>query len=213
VPNIFISKLKKFAVKLKLGGQNIFFEESGAYTGEISAEMLYDSGAKYVILGHSERREYFHESNEDINKKIKAALSAGLVPVLCVGEKSRESETHEYLNFIKEQIESAFKNVLKNSVNKIIIAYEPVWAIGKNAVREATAEEFLEISIFIKKVLSDKFGAQAVSKIRIIYGGSVSVKNAEDFLKIGQADGFLVGRASLDPEKFGEIIKITENLK
>jgi triosephosphate isomerase len=213
VPNIYISKLKKYAKKLKLGAQNCFFEESGAYTGEVSAEMLYDIGARYVILGHSERREYFQETNEDVNKKIKAALPAGLIPVVCVGEKNRESENHEYLNFIKEQVETAFKNIVKNSVSKIIIAYEPVWAIGKNAVREATAEEFLEISIFIKKVLSDKFGAYAVKKTRIIYGGSVNPKNTEDFIKNGQADGFLVGRASLDSVKFGEIVKITESTK
>ena len=210
-PDIYLAKLKKLAKKITLGGQNIFYEESGAYTGEISAEMLYDTGAKYVILGHSERRNIFGESNEDINKKIKAALPAGLVPVLCVGEKER-NENHEYLNFVKEQIESAFKNIVKASISKIIVAYEPVWAIGKNAVREATAEEFLEISIFIRKVLSDKFGAQDASKVKIIYGGSVSSKNAEAFLEIGQADGFLVGRASLDANKFGEIIKLTENI-
>lgn len=213
-PNIFLSKLKKLAKKIKLGGQNAFFEESGAYTGEISTDMLYDTSAKYVILGHSERRAIFNETNEDVNKKIKAALFSGLIPIVCIGEKERD-ENNEYLNFIKEQIEVAFKNILKNSLNKIIIAYEPVWAIGKNAIREATSEEFREISIFIKKVLSDKykFDAQAVSKIKIIYGGSVGPKNIEDFIQIGQADGFLVGRASLDPVKFGEIIKLTENTK
>lgn len=211
-PNIFLFKLKKLAKKIKLGGQNVFYEESGAYTGEISTDMLYDTSARYIILGHSERRAIFNETNEDVNKKIKAALFSGLIPIVCIGEKERD-ENNEYLNFVKEQIEVAFKNILKNSLNKIIIAYEPVWAIGKNAVREATPEEFREISIFIKKVLSDKFGAQAVSKIKIIYGGSVGPKNIEDFIKIGQADGFLVGRASLDPVKFGEIIKLTENTK
>jgi triosephosphate isomerase len=211
-PDIYLFKLKKFAKKIKLGAQNCFYEESGAYTGEISAEMLYDLSAKYVILGHSERREYFSETNEKINKKIKSALFAGLIPIVCIGEKERD-ENNEYLNFVKEQIEVAFKNILKNSVSKIIVAYEPVWAIGKNAVREATPEEFLEISIFIKKVLSDKFGMQAVNKLKIIYGGSVGTKNVEDFIKIGHADGFLIGRASLDPVKFGEIIKITEKTK
>lgn len=211
-PNVYLAKLKNLAKKIKLGGENIFYEESGAYTGEISAEMLYDTGAKYVILGHSERRTIFGETNEDVNKKVKASLSVGLTPVVCIGEKSREGENHEYLNFIKEQVESAFKNILKNSISKIIVAYEPIWAIGKSAVREATAEEFLEISIFIKKVLSDKFGAQEASKVKIIYGGSVSPKNIEAFIKVGQVDGFLVGRASLDSVKFGEIINLTENI-
>jgi triosephosphate isomerase len=211
-PDIYLNKLKKFAKKIKLGAQDCFYEESGAYTGEISAEMLYGIGARYVILGHSERRIILGESNEDVNKKIKSALFAGLIPIVCIGEKERDQENN-YLNFVKEQIEVAFKNILKNSVSKIIVAYEPVWAIGKNAVREATPEEFLEISIFIKKVLSDKFGMQAVNKIKIIYGGSVGTKNVEDFIKIGHADGFLIGRASLDSVKFGEIIKITEKTK
>ncbi|HPS21414.1 MAG TPA: triose-phosphate isomerase [Candidatus Paceibacterota bacterium] len=210
-PCVYLAKLKNLAKKIKLGGENIFYEESGAYTGEISAEMLYDTGAKYVILGHSERRTIFGETNEDVNKKIKAGLSVGLTPIVCIGEKER-SENNEYLNFVKEQIELGFKNILKTSIGKIIVAYEPVWAIGKNAVREATAEEFLEISIFIKKVLSDKFGAQEASKVKIIYGGSVNPKNIEAFIKVGQADGFLVGRASLDPIKFGEIINLTENI-
>jgi triosephosphate isomerase len=209
-PALYLEKLKKHSRKLKLGAQDAFYEESGAYTGEISAEMLYDAGARYVILGHSERRAS-GESNENVNKKIKSALFAGLIPIVCVGEKERD-ENHNYLNFIKEQLEVAFKNILKSSVSKVIIAYEPVWAIGKNAVREATPEEFREISIFIKKVLSDKFGAISVIKTRIIYGGSVHPKNSASFIQDGQADGFLVGRDSLDAKKFGEIINITESL-
>jgi len=207
-PILYLEKLKRRSKKLALGAQNIFYEESGAYTGEISADMVYDAGARYVILGHSERREN-GEANEDVNKKIKSALFAGLKSIVCVGEKERD-ENHEYLNFIKEQLEIALKNILKSSLSKVIIAYEPIWAIGKNAVREATPEEFLEISIFIKKVLSDKFGAQAIEKMKIIYGGSVHPKNVASFLEQGEADGFLVGRDSLDPKKFEEIIKTCE---
>ncbi|MBU0611902.1 triose-phosphate isomerase, partial [Patescibacteria group bacterium] len=121
-------------------------------------------------------------------------------------------ESHEYLNFIKTQIEECLKGIVKSFLPKIIIAYEPVWAIGRNAVREATPKEFLEISIFIRKILSDKFGAKAIGKTMVIYGGSVNPKNTADFLKEGETDGFLVGRDSLDPEKFGEIINITENI-
>jgi triosephosphate isomerase len=207
-PVLYLAKLKKYSRKLGLGVQNIFQEESGAYTGEISAEMVYDLGGRYVILGHSERRA-MGESNEEINKKIRSALSAGLMPVICIGEKDRD-ENHEYLNFIKEQIEIAFKNVSKDSLSKMIIAYEPVWAIGKNATREATPAEFLETKIFIKKVLSDIFSVKADIP-RIIYGGSVHPKNSEAFIKEGQADGFLVGRDSLDAKKFSEIINIVES--
>jgi len=218
-PAIYLGflKTKNYKLKVNLGAQDAFYEESGAYTGEISAEMLYYIGARYVILGHSERRSPPSapsgggegESNLIINKKVRASLSAGLVPILCVGEKERD-ESHQYLNFIKKQIEECLKGVIKSSVSKIIIAYEPIWAIGKNAQRAAVPKEFLEMSIFIKKVLSDKFGAKAVEKTKIIYGGSVNPKNTADFLMEGETDGFLVGRDSLDPKKFREIIKICE---
>ena len=208
VPSLYLGKLKKFARKIKLGAQNSFYEESGAFTGEISAEMLYGIGARYVILGHSERR-VMGEKNEDINKKIKSALSVGLVPILCVGEKTRD-ENHEYLNLIKMQVEECLKGISKILISKVIIAYEPVWAIGKDAVREATPAEFLEMKIFIKKIFSGVFGLK-VEIPSILYGGSVDEKNTEDFIKAGEADGFLVGRASLNPEKFSKIIKLIES--
>jgi len=208
VPSIYLSELKRFTKKIKLGAQNSFYEESGAYTGEISAGMIYDAGARYVILGHSERRA-MGETNEEINKKIKSALSAGLIPIFCVGEKTRD-ENHEYLNLIKTQVEECLRGILRTSISKVIIAYEPVWAIGKDALREATPAEFLEMKIFIKKVLSDLFGVK-IEIPRILYGGSLDEKNVEDFIKLGEADGFLVGRASLDPGKFGKIISIIES--
>lgn len=211
-PALYLEKLKKFSKRIALGAQNAFYEENGAYTGEISAEMLYNIGAKYVILGHSERRNPptgGGENNLDINKKIKASLVAGLVPIVCIGEKERD-KSHEYLNFIKKQVEECLKGVAKNSISKIIVAYEPIWAIGKGAVREASPEEFREMKIFIRKILSDKFGIKSIGKTRVIYGGSVNPQNALDFLKDGKADGFLVGRDSLDAKKFREIIKICE---
>ena len=208
VPFIFLSVVKKVLKKAKFGAQDSFYEKGGAYTGEISPEMLYKIGAKYVILGHSERRST-GENNLEINKKLRATISVGLIPILCVGEKERD-ENHEYLNFIKKQLEECTTGISKDNVSKIIIAYEPVWAIGKSAQREATPEEFREMSIFIRKILSDKFGAKMIEKLQIIYGGSVHPENAEDFLKAGAADGFLVGRDSLDPKKFSEIIKICE---
>lgn len=212
-PFLYLEKLKfigSHVKKISLGAQNLFWKEIGPFTGEVSGEMLYNLGVKYVILGHSERR-VIGENNNDVNKKIKSALSAGLRPILCTGENIRD-ENHEYLNFVKVQIEECLNGISKDSISKVIIAYEPVWAIGKEAPHPATPEEFREMNIFIKKILSDKFGVKEISKVRIIYGGSVDEKNVEGFIKDGQADGFLPGRASLDPKKFSKIIEICEAL-
>jgi len=221
-PFLYLEKLKKISLghrptgearRISLAAQNVFWEEDGAYTGEVSADMLYDIGARYAIIGHSERRNPplgVGENNEIVNKKIKASIKAGLRPVLCVGESMRDSN-HEYLNFVETQIKECLNGISKDSVSKVIIAYEPVWAIGKGAY-PATPEEFREMSIFIRKILSDKFGVNAVEKVRIIYGGSVDEKNTGEFIKDGKADGFLVGRASLDAKKFSKIIKICEAL-
>lgn len=209
-PYVYLSSLRA-SKKIALGVQNIFYEESGAFTGEVSPLMLSDFVVKYVILGHSERRA-LGETNSDINKKIKTALVHGLTPVLCVGESVR-GEDHQYLGLVKNQIEEGLNSISKNLVTKVVVAYEPVWAIGKNALRSATAEEYREMVIFIKKVLSDKFGINIVEGMRIIYGGSAHPENIHEFLEVGGADGFLVGRDSLDPKKFLEIINICEASK
>lgn len=211
-PFLYLEKLKKNFKKISLGAQNAFAPSMGAFTGEISAEMLANIGVSYVILGHSERRDSLYtggESNADINKKIKSVFSAGLIPILCVGERARDEE-HEYLNFVKTQLLESLDGISKNLISKIIVAYEPVWAIGANATRSATPAEFLEMTIFIRKVLSDKFGAKNIESVRIIYGGSVHPENALFFLEDGKADGFLTGRDSLDAKKFAEIIKTSE---
>ncbi len=210
-PSIYIEALRKISKRIILGIQNIFYENSGAFTGEIGGGMLYDIGARYSIIGHSERRA-MGESNIDVNKKIKNAVYNGFIPILCVGESVRDNE-HKYLFFIKEQIESALVGVSKTTLDKIIIAYEPIWAIGEKAIREATPSEFLEISIFMKRILSDKFGIKSIEGIRIIYGGSVHPENSVGFMVEGKADGFLVGRDSLNSKKFLEIINNTENAK
>ena len=151
------------------------------------------------------------ESNGEINKKTKAALAGGLRPILCVGESARD-ENHGYFSLVKNQIEECLDGVSKNSIAKIVIAYEPVWAISTTVYRkDATPEDCREMAIFIRKILSDKFGGEA-SKVRIIYGGSVDEKNAEDFLKNGGVDGLLAGRVSLNPKKFLQVIKICEVL-
>jgi len=210
-PFIYLEKLKNLSRKINLGAQDAFWGDVGPYTGEVSAEMLYDIGVRYVILGHSERRALGEESG-DVNKKIKSALAAGLRPVVCVGESTRE-EDHGYFNLVKVQVEECLAGISKNSISKIIIAYEPVWALSSTVNRrDATPEDAREMAIFIRKILSDKFGAEAVN-MRIIYGGSVSGKDAKDFLQDGGVDGLLPGKASLDAKKFTEIIKIAENLE
>ena len=203
-PFVYLEKLKKISKKIPLGVQNISHKDKGAFTGEVSGDMVYDLGARYVILGHSERRA-MGEEDEVINQKIKIALAGGLNPILCVGEKKRD-DNHDYFNVIRNQIEKDFNGLNKNSISNVMVAYEPVWAIGKDAVREATPEEFREVAVFIKKVLNDKFGVNLIKDIRIIYGGSVNPKNAGDFLVAGEADGFLVGRDSLNPQEFSKII-------
>src|ERR1035437_8289233 len=194
-PYLYLEKLNKISKKIILGAQDVFPGDVGAFTGEISAEMLYNIGARYVILGHSERRA-LGENNNDVNKKIKSALGAGLRPILCVGENTRDAN-HSYFNLVKTQIEECLAGISKNSINKIIVAYEPVWAISSTIDRkDATADDSREMAIFIRKILFDKFGNEA-SKVRVIYGGSVNEKDAEEFLKNGGVDGLLPGRASL----------------
>jgi triosephosphate isomerase len=209
-PFLYLEKLKKISKKINLGAQDAFPGDVGAFTGEVSAEMLYNIGVKYVILGHSERRA-LGENNNDVNKKVKSALVAGLRPILCVGEKARDVD-HNYFNLVKTQIEECLSGISKNSINKIIVAYEPVWAISSTIDRkDATADDSREMAIFIRKILFDKFGTET-SRVRIIYGGSVNEKDAEEFLQNGGVDGLLPGRASLDAKKFLKIIKICETL-
>lgn len=194
--------------KIKIGGQDVFYEKEGSYTGEISASQLKDSGAEYVLIGHSERRS-LGDTNTTINKKILAAIKAKIIPIFCIGESDRDTNGF-YLSFIKKQIEEGLSLVTKLQLKNIVIAYEPIWAIGSNAVREANPGEFMEIKIFIKKILSDIYGIKIANEIKILYGGSVNPLNAESFIKEGGADGLLVGRDSLNPKKFCEIIKLSK---
>ncbi len=209
-PFLYLEKLKKLSKKISLGAQDAFWGDTGAFTGEVSAEMLYGAGARYVILGHSEKRAQ-GESDSEINKKIKSSLASGLLPILCVGENERDLN-HEYFNLIKAQLKVCLEGISKSLASKIIIAYEPVWAISSTPDRkDATPDDSQEMVIFIRKILFDKFGPDG-GRMRIIYGGSVSEKSAEEFLRNGGVDGLLVGRASLDAKKFGEIVKTCEVL-
>ncbi len=208
-PFLFIKdKIKN--IKLHLGGQDVFFEKEGSYTGEVSTSMLKNFGVEYIIVGHSERRAQ-GDSNQTINKKILATIKASINPIFCIGEQKRDNNGF-YLSFIKEQIHSGLYGVTKSQMGKIVIAYEPVWAIGSNAIREATPVEFMEMKIFIKKIIADMYDIKIANDIRIIYGGSVNPLNASSFLKEGEADGLLVGRDSLNSKKFGSIISLAATL-
>ncbi|MDP2705145.1 MAG: triose-phosphate isomerase [Patescibacteria group bacterium] len=196
--------------KIILGAQNVFWENEGAFTGEVGSKILKNVGVTYVIIGHSERRA-LGETNEIVNQKIKIALKDGLKVILCVGE--RERDTHgEYLQFLSSQIKQSLDKVQKKSLENVIVAYEPVWAIGKSDSEAITGASLHEMVLFVKKVVSDVYGYSAGMSMAVLYGGSVSPRNAEDILGKGEVDGLLVGRQSLEPEGFGEILSIAEKL-
>ncbi|MBI2627592.1 triose-phosphate isomerase [Candidatus Nomurabacteria bacterium] len=210
-PFIYLNKLTKIKTdKIKLGAQNVFYEEAGAYTGEVSALMLENIGVKYVLVGHSKRRE-LGETNFDVNRKVKVSLQVGLAPILCVGENLRD-ENHDYFKLVETQVVESLEGVSKDFLSKIIIAYEPVWAISTTPNRQdATPHDSEEMAIFIKRILVDKFGVK-IKMPKIIYGGDINEKNIGEFLKAGGVEGALIGRASLDVKKFIEIVKICEAL-
>lgn len=185
---------------IKIGAQNCHYENSGAFTGEISAEMLCDIGVQYVILGHSERRKYFCETDEIINKKIHKALENGLKVIFCVGESLEIRENGSVNEFIAGQIKNGLKGITKEHLSDIIIAYEPIWAIGTGKAINAESADC--VAKFIKKCLADSFGSETA----VLYGGSVKPSNAGEFLKTDDIDGLLVGGASLDAESFAEIV-------
>lgn len=187
-----------------LGAQNMHWEAQGAFTGEISPLMLKAAGCKYVILGHSERREYFGESDELINRKVKAAIANGLIPILCVGEKLEHREAGTTETVIRTQLLSGLQGVESAAVAKMVIAYEPVWAIGTG--KTASSGDAEQVSSFIRYLISATFGSEAGQTIRIQYGGSVKPGNAAELLGMPNIDGALVGGASLDPEAFARII-------
>lgn len=190
--------------KVKLGAQNVFWEESGAYTGEISPRMLVDIGCSYVIIGHSERREYFGETNTSVNKKIVASLKNGLSPILCVGEKIEEREKGKTFDVLEDELGEGLKGLTPEQISKLVIAYEPIWAIGTG--KTAKPEEANESHLFIRGWLKDSSGTESSKNIRIIYGGSVTPDNIDGLMAQKDIDGALVGGASLKVEGFARII-------
>lgn len=190
---------------IKLGAQNLYFEESGAFTGETSADMIKSVGCEYVIIGHSERRTIFNESDELINKKVKQALKHNLRPILCVGETLEEREKNITTEIIRKQLEIGLLDIAAEEMLKIIIAYEPVWAIGTG--RNATPEQAQEVHSFIRNILTVEYGFEVAEKTIIQYGGSVKPENAKELLSQPDIDGALVGGACLKVDSFIGIIE------
>jgi len=187
-----------------VGAQNMNQENSGAFTGEVSGPMLKDVGCTHVIIGHSERRIIFHETNSMINLKIKAALSHGLSPIFCVGEKQEERDANRTNGVVGNQLSEGLESLTTEQVKELTVAYEPVWAIGTG--KTASPEQANEVHAFIRSTIESKYGNDTAKSIRILYGGSVNPKNAKDLLKQSEIDGALVGGASLEPYSFLEII-------
>jgi len=188
-----------------LGAQNMHWEKEGAFTGEVSARMLKRLGYKYVIIGHSERRAYFGETNETVNKKVKSAIVAGLFPIMCVGERLEERESGKAFDVVSLHVEKGLLNVDKKEIRNIVIAYEPVWAIGTG--KNATPDQAEEVHKFIRGLLAKKYDRETSESIRIQYGGSVKPDNIESLIKEKNIDGALVGGASLKEESFVDIVK------
>lgn len=190
---------------IKLGAQNVHYEKSGAFTGEIAPDMLKDLGVDYCIIGHSERRQYFGETDETVNKKVKAVLEVGIIPIMCVGETLSERENGETESVCKRQVVEGLKGLTAEEIKKVVIAYEPVWAIGTG--KSATKEDADETIGFIRKVIEEMAGKEVADAIRIQYGGSVKPENITSYMEMPQIDGALVGGASLQVKSFLEIAK------
>ncbi len=192
--------------KVKLGAQNLFWEEKGAYTGEISAVMLKSVDVEYVIIGHSERRKYFKESDEVLLKKINLALANDLKPIFCIGEELEQREADKHFDVVRSQIENVIFHLEASKLDKIIIAYEPVWAIGTGKV--ASPEQAQEMHKFIRGLIEEKFGEEKAQNMTILYGGSCKPSNAAGLFEQPDIDGGLIGGASLKADDFLEIFKI-----
>ena len=199
---------KTKGTNIHVGAENVHFEKSGAFTGEISADMLVDLGVEYVIVGHSERRQYFAETDQTVNKRALAALNAGLKVIICVGESLQQREEGVTEELVRMQTKIALRDVTAEQLQNVIIAYEPVWAIGTG--RTATAQEANRVCGEIRRLLAERYGTEAADRVRILYGGSMNEKNAAELLAQPEIDGGLIGGASLKPESFAAIIRACE---
>ena len=195
---------KTKGTNIHVGAENVHFEKSGAYTGEISADMLVDLGVEYVVIGHSERRQYFAETDETVNKRTCAALAAGLKPIVCVGESLTQREQGVTEELVRMQVKIALKDITAEEVKNVIIAYEPIWAIGTG--RTATADQAQEVCAAIRKVVGELYGADIAEGMTIQYGGSMNPANAAELLAKPDVDGGLIGGASLKADQFAIIV-------
>ncbi len=207
--DLFYTLLHVQGTNIKVGAQNLHWEEKGAYTGEVSAPMLKSIGVEYVIIGHSERRQYFAETDETVNKKIKSALKYGLKPIVCVGESLEQRENGTTEKIISNQIQKAFDEIPVEELNKIIIAYEPIWAIGTG--KTATKEQANETIKQIRNELAKIYGKNEANNAIIQYGGSVKATNAKELFEMSDIDGGLIGGASLKAEEFSKIVNYDNN--
>lgn len=194
--------------QIGLAGQDVYWEEEGAFTGEVSPRMLMDAGASYVIIGHSERRQYFGETDQTVNKKVKAALKGALVPIVCIGETLESREAGETFKVLERQVKGGLEGLTATQFAPVIIAYEPVWAIGTG--KTASDEQAQEAHAYIRGVVAELLGKDAAEKVRILYGGSVKPENIKGLMSCPDIDGALVGGASLKAATFAPIVKYNE---
>lgn len=202
--DLFYVLLNVQGTNIKVGAQNMHWEEKGAYTGEVSGEMLKSIGVEYVIIGHSERRQYFAETDETVNKKIKSAFKNGLKPIVCVGETLEQRQENKTIEVITNQTKLALEGLINEQVESIIIAYEPIWAIGTG--KTATSEDANNAITHIRNEISKIYGQNTANRVIIQYGGSVKSTNAKELFEMSDIDGALVGGASLMPEEFSKIV-------
>jgi triosephosphate isomerase len=189
--------------EIGLGAQNLFWEKQGAYTGELSAQMLLSAGCRYVLIGHSERRQFFGDTDETVNKRLKAALAAGLIPVVCIGESEAEREAGKTFSVLDKQIIDGLEGVLSDDLGSLIIAYEPVWAIGTG--KTASDDQAQDAHHYIRQLLARRFDKALANTVRILYGGSVKPSNVKALMAMPDIDGALVGGASLEAESFSQL--------
>jgi len=205
-PYTILKDLKEVTkgTNIKVGAQNMHFEENGAFTGEISPLMLKELDVDYVIIGHSERRQYFNETDETVNKKVKKALEHSIIPIMCVGESLEQREAGDTKSIVKSQVEKGLQGIDHEDIKKIVVAYEPIWAIGTG--KTASSEDANEVIAYIREVIKNVSSEDISEEIRIQYGGSVKPSNVEEIMNQSDIDGALVGGASLEPKDFIELV-------
>ncbi|MFT8321715.1 MAG: triose-phosphate isomerase [Bacillus sp. (in: firmicutes)] len=206
-PALFLGQLVELTkgTDLKIGAQNMHFEKNGAFTGEISPVALQDIGVQYVVLGHSERREFFNETDEAVNQKTKAAFENGLTPIVCCGETLEQRENGETNDFVASQVQKALQGLTDDQLKATVVAYEPIWAIGTG--KSSTSADANEVCAHIRKVVAEQFSTEVAESIRIQYGGSVKPENIKEYMAQSDIDGALVGGASLEAQSFLQLLE------